>query len=260
MTHKINTSETQIQTDPDNNLGHDYGTILLRHDGDYNGRQLRSYERDGQLGRNIGGITTTSPDTNGAGGIADISLVSGQGLGLTDGSYTNIGPLSTTSARGFGATFNVTISNDGESVSVVINVRGQFYKTGDTVTLGAANFGGTPGNNIVIEVDSLNISRVNLSLLYQVQKLNAGYYSLDHGHEGQIMYFTPREQSAATAWEPQHCSVRVARARTWQGQSVTEYDNLDWYPFEGDGGGSGSTLVTLMYIHGAWVATGGTWD
>jgi hypothetical protein len=76
---------------------------------------------------------------------------------LTDGSYTNIGGLSTTSARGFGATFNVTISNDGEDVSVVINVRGQFYKTGDTVTLSGATFGGTPGNNATINVVSVSV-------------------------------------------------------------------------------------------------------
>jgi hypothetical protein len=260
MTHKINTSETQINVNPDNNLGYEYGTILLQVDGDYNTRQLRSYERDGKTGRNIGGITTQNPGSNGAGGIQNTSYVSGQGIGLADGSYTDIGTLSTTSARGFGATFNVTISNSGEDVSFIINNPGQYYKINDTVTLSGANFGSTEGNNIVINVDSLYIGRVGLNLLYQVQKLGAGYYTLDHGHEGQIMYFTPREITAGTAWEPQHCSVRVARARTWSGQTVAETDDREWYPFEGAGGGSGATLVTLMYIEGAWVASGGTWD
>lgn len=260
MTHRINTSETQLSDSPDTQLGYDYGTILLAISGDYNSRQLRSHERDGQRGRNIGGISTTSPGTNGAGLIQNTSIVSGQGIGLTDGSYTNIGTLSTTSARGFGATFNVTIASSGNQVSFVVNNPGQYYKMGDTVTLSGANFGSTSSNNIVIEVDTLFNQPIDLDMTHQVQKLQAGQYFLDHGYEGQIMYFTPREQSAATAWDPQHCLVTIAKARLWGGQSVTEYDNLEWYPFEGDGGVAGSTLVHVMYINGAWVASGGYWD
>jgi len=261
MTHRINTSETQLSDSPDTQLGYDYGTILLAISGDYNSRQLRSHERDGQYGRNIGGISTTSPGTNGAGLIQNTSYVSGQGIGLADGSYTDIPTLSTTSARGYGATFNVTIASSGTQVSFVVNNPGQYYKTGDTVRLSGDYFDSSAGNDIVIEVDSLFDQPIDLDPNHQVQKLRAGQYTLGHGYEGQIMYFTPREQSQGTAWEPEHCLVRIARARVWGGQSVTEYDNLEWYPFESlDGNAPGATLVHLMYIAGAWVASGGTWD
>jgi hypothetical protein len=260
MTHRINTSETQLSTSPNNDLGHAYGTILLVNDGDYNTRQLRSHERDGNQGRNIGGITTATPTTNGAGAIETINLDSGENIGLADGTYNSIGTLSNTSARGSGSAFDVIISNAGATVAATVNTPGSFYKINDTVTLSGAEFGSTEGNNIVLSVATLASNPRVLDPFFQVQKLDAGQYSLGHGYEGQIMYFTPREQSAATAWDPQHCLVTVARARLWGSESVAEYDNLDWYPFEGDGGGSGATLVHLMYIEGAWVASGGTWD
>jgi hypothetical protein len=261
MTHRINTSETQLSTSPDNDLGHAYGTILLAVDGDWNTRQLRSHERDGNQGRNIGGITTTTPSTNGAGIIGNVNVISGANIGLPDGSYYDVPNLSSNSARGFGATFVVDISNEGSTVQVQYAGSGQFYKINDTVTLSGAEFGSTEGNNVVISVATLASNPRVLNPFFQVQKLDAGQYSLDHGYEGQIMYFTPRQQSAATAWDPQHCLVTIARARLWGGQSVSEYDNLDWYPFESlDGDTPGATLVHLMYIEGAWVASGGTWD
>jgi hypothetical protein len=260
MTHRINTSETQLDTSPNMDLGYASGTILLAVDGDYNTRQLRSHERDGRLGRNIGGISTATPTTNGAGIIANVNITAGANIGLPDGSYSDVPNLSSNSARGFGATFVVDITNEGSTVQVTPASGGAFYKINDTVTLSGAEFGSIEGNNIVLSVATLVSNLRVLDLEYQVQKLDAGYYRLDHGYEGQIMYFTPREQSAATAWDPQHCSVRIARARLWDGQSVSESDNLDWYPFEADGGGAGATLVHLMYIEGAWVASGGTWD
>jgi hypothetical protein len=169
--------------------------------------------------------------------------------------------LSSNSVRGFGATFVVDITNEGSTIQVTPASGGAFYKYNDTVTLSGAEFGSTEGNNIVLSVATLTSNPRVLNLEFQVQKLDAGQYSLDHGYEGQIMYFTPRQQSADTAWDPQHCLVIVARARLWGGLSVTEYDNLDWYPFENlDGGAPGATLVHLMYIEGAWVASGGTWD
>ena len=260
MTHRINTSETQIDTSPSTMLGHDYGTILLIHEGDYNTRQLRSHERDGYDGRNIGGIATVSPGTNGAGAIETVTVTSGQNIGLADGTYNSIGTLSDTSVRGSGSAFDIVISNSGATVAATVNTPGSLYKYGDTVTLSGADFDSTEGNDIVLTVSGLYNQPVTLEMRYQVQKLRAGSYTLNHGYEGQIMYFTPREQSTETAWDPQHCSVTVARARTWSQQSVGEYDNLKWFPFEGDDGGYGSTLVHLMYIEGAWVASGGTWD
>lgn len=260
MTHKINTSETQIDTSPSTMLGYDYGTILLSVDGDYNTRQLRSHERDGRYGRNIGGITTTSPGSNGAGAIETVTVTSGENIGLADGSYFSIGTLSTDSDRGSGSTFDIVISNAGANVTATVNTPGSFYKTNDTVTLSGANFDSSEGNDIVLTVAGLYDQPIALDLLLQVQKLLAGQYTLDHGYEGQIMYFTPREQSASTAWDPQHCLVRVARARIWEAQSVGEYDNVTWYPFEKYGGGAGPELVSLMYIEGAWVASGGVWD
>ena len=261
MTHRINTSETQIQTEPNNNLGHEWGTILLSNDGDYNGRQLRSYERDGKLGRNIGGITTVSPGTNGAGGVGEIGLVSGENIGLADGTYNDVTTLSTTSARGSGATFNVLISSSGENISVVVNNSGQLYLPGDNIRLSGAVFDSTEGNDIVLSVNNVYVSRVNLSLLYQVQKLNAGYYALDHGYEGQIMYFTPDAANTTTAYESGHCSVLVKRGRLWGAFGADEYDDAVWWPFQDPNGpGAGPALVHLMYIEGAWVASGGVWD
>jgi hypothetical protein len=261
MTHKINTSETQINTEADVALGYDYGTILLVSNGDYNTRQLRSHERDGYAGRNIGGITTTYPGSDGAGGISTISIVSGENIGLADGTYTDKPVLSTTSARGSGATFNVTISNTGENISVVINNSGQLYLPGDTVRLSGAEFDSTEGNDIVLSVSNLAISRVNLNLIYQVQKLSAGYYALEHGYEGQIMYFTPSPATTVTAWASNHCSVLVKRGRLWGATGADEYDDAVWWPFEDpNSSGAGPAIVYLMYIDGAWVASGGVWD
>lgn len=261
MTHKINTSEVQIDTEPGTALGYDYGTILLVNNGDYNSRQLRSHERDGYAGRNIGGITTTNPSTNGAGGIAGTTYVSGQGIGLADGAYTNISTLSTTSDRGYGATFNVTISNSGATVSFVVNNSGQLYLPGDTVRLSGANFDSTEGNDLVISVATVVVSRVNLNLIYQVQKLNAGYYALEHGYEGQIMYFTPTAANTTTAYESGHCNVQVKRGRLWGATGADEYDDAVWWPFaDPNGPGAGPALVHLMYTDGAWVASGGVWD
>ena len=260
MTHRINTSETQIDTSPSTMLGHDYGTILLIHEGDYNTRQLRSHERDGYDGRNIGGIATVSPGTNGAGAIETVTVTSGQNIGLADGTYNSIGTLSNTSVRGSGSAFDIVISNSGATVAATVNTPGSLYKYSDTVTLSGANFDSSAGNDIVLTVSSLYNQPVTLEMRYQVQKLQAGSYTLNHGYEGQIMYFTPREQSTDTAWDPQHCSVTVARARIWGSESAVEYNNLEWYPFEADGGSAGSGLVHLMYINGAWVASGGTWD
>lgn len=261
MTHKINTSETQIDTSPGTMLGYDYGTILLSVDGDYNTRQLRSHERDGQYGRNIGGITTVSPGSNGAGAIETVTVTSGENIGLADGSYFAISTLSTDSDRGFNATFDIVISNAGANVAATVNNSGLFYKYNDTVTLSGANFDSSEGNDIVLTVSGLYYQPIPLDLFYQVQKLNAGQYTLDHGYEGQIMYFTPREESADTAWDPDHCYVKVARARIWGGQSVSEYDDINWFPFANENNpGSGRELVSLMYIAGAWVASGGVWD
>ena len=209
MAHRINTSETQIDRSPNTLLGHEYGTILLDINGDYDSRQLRSHERDGPYGRNIGGITTVSPGSNGAGAIETINLDSGENIGLADGTYNSIGTLSNTSARGSGATFDVTISSSGETVSVTVNTPGSFYKTGDTVRLSGDEFDSSAGNDIVLEVATLFDQPTTLEMQYQVQKLQAGQYFLDHGYEGQIMYFTPREQAQSTAWDPQLSLIHI---------------------------------------------------
>ena len=261
MTHKINTSETQINEYPDNQLGYDYGTILLVQDGDYNTRQLRSHSKDGRVGRNIGGITTSNPSTNGAGGVGEIGLVSGENIGLADGTYNNVSTLSTTSARGSGATFNVVISSSGETINVTISSSGQLYLPGDNIRLSGAVFDSTEGNDIVLSVNNVYVSRVSLSTFYQVQKLNAGYYQLDHGYEGQIMYFTPAAANQTTAWNSNHCNVMVKRGRLWGATGADEYDDAVWWPFEDpNSSGAGPALVHLMYTDGAWVASGGVWD
>lgn len=98
-----------------------------------------------------------------------------------------------------------------------------------------------------------NGSEVILDLTKQVQVLQSGWYKLDAGTEGQIMYFVP--SSTVTALSA--IQIRVNNGRYNDGTTVIDYVNNYITPFSVQ---AGATIAIAIYADGAWNFNQGLWD
>jgi len=103
------------------------------------------------------------------------STVTSSTSGPIDAVYTGVIPIST-SGNGVGARFDVSRGNTGDvlSANIAIGYEGNFYQTGDTVTLPGASVGGsTPGDNIIITIT--NVGAAGQDLEVYKAKSSAGF-------------------------------------------------------------------------------------
>ena len=128
-------------------------------------------------------VSTSIPDTaiqvgdfvKDPGGNILSSTVTSSTSGPVDAVYNGVIPIST-SGNGVGARFDISRGNTGEvlSANITIGYEGNFYQTGDTITLPGASVGGsTPADNIIITVS--NVAAAGQDLLVYKAKSSGGF-------------------------------------------------------------------------------------
>ena len=99
--------------------------------------------------------------------------------------------------------------------------------------------------SVVGGIDTQNTTSISLSK--QIVKLNAGYYSLADGFEGQILRVVRKTGLANT----DTCRIYISnKSRAVGVESINRY--ID--PFT-----NGADVVTFIYTDGAWQSSGGQW-
>lgn len=98
-----------------------------------------------------------------------------------------------------------------------------------------------------------NGSETVLSLSKRTHVLKDGWYKLNAGTEGQVMYFVPH----SSVTDISNIIIRVNNGRFNTGTTVIDYTNNFITVFSGQ---TGTAMAIAIYANGAWQFNTGMWD
>ena len=153
----------------------------------------------------------------GKGDVVDIDTISG-GTNATSGIYD------VTTTGGTGNSFEARVTIDGSSTPVIeINNGGKNYTVGDTLTISAAQIGGSPANNITFNVKSVSVG--------DVVYLANGVYREN----------LPLKVPAGVTVKGESLRGTEVRPATGSSSTIATINNIS--------GGSGGSNGTYNYVH-----------